>query len=383
MQITEFFVLNFPKMTTLPAHNFTQIRTPILRHFLHFYGHLSLHLHPTISKNPALSYLRSTHNLFLFLLAVWLYWTTSKAYDQSVEEVTRGKPLVGLSYNVINLLYWPLNGAIFLYALRYGPRVVALLDGSNVFYEQSFRLTKGQVRGIIFVLVLADSFTFYLIRRSTFQQLLETGTLFTYVKLFVQYVRHCELSVLFRLLQYGRWATWRSLKRMRMMRRSSKFRGEQERVYLAETSTKLRHLVGLNRKLNALLAFPLLAETFLSSLRMFWSLTFHGLNSTRQVMYFLLPAGNILLTDYFSEKITQTLAQKSAEVEERHARMHNLDRDSKNRDKNKLVYWKQVGEMYSNVFHFSLFNLVTIDRQFLVRLLLFIANYALLINQTK
>lgn len=202
----------------------------------------------------------------------------------------------------------------------------------------------------ILFLVFLDSATFYCFRLTSFKLLL-AGQLATYeqLRLLMQYVTHCESSVFFRLLQYGKWATWRCLKEVEMKIIMTSDGGEQSGVYTSKNSFSLRHLVRLNRKLNSLLAFPLLLESILNSLKMFWSLTFHDLFSARQMMYFLLPGGNILLTDYFSRKITQTLAEKSVEVEERHARVLNLDKNSKNR--NKLVYWKQVVEMYSkNVF---------------------------------
>lgn len=350
-------------MPTLTAK--FSIKTPFLRYFLYFYGHLGLRLHPVTSANKKLSYLRLAYHFSLFFFVNWVYAQNIKSYDQTAEEVSRGKPLVLLSLKVSKYIYRPLYGIIFLYTLLYGPQIVKLLDRSKVvtFYKQSF-LTKGQSKKVFLAIFLFDCFTFYFIQQYSFENLdfNKVGT-YEQLRLFIQFVAHCEASLFYRLLQYGKWATWRSFTRLSIRRKCNG-------CLIKQT---IRHLVEFNKKLNFFLSFPMLLESILFSNRILWSLCSRNFFSFSQMGYLLLPFGHIFLANIFSILITQTLAKKLIKLEKNY---------NKNKSKNKLVYFKQFVEMYKNVFNFSLFSLVKINNQFLLFLFLFLSNYALLINQT-
>ncbi len=111
-----------------------------------------------------------------------------------------------------------------------------------------------------------------------------------------------------------------------------------------------------------------------------WALCFHGISlSFRQtVVILLLPAANLLLIDFFSRRICQTLVF-DLKVEKNNDKPFLVEEKLKTSE---FIYRSQVVAHYGEVFQFSLFNLLVVDRRFLLHLVFLIAYYALLINQT-
>ncbi len=91
--------------TTTKEEEKEEIRTPLLRYYICFYGHLSLHLHPTTNKNRTLGRFRFALHFFIFALFNWVFSQPSKSQDQSVDEATKGSHRLTLPATVrVNLL---------------------------------------------------------------------------------------------------------------------------------------------------------------------------------------------------------------------------------------------------------------------------------------
>lgn len=260
--------------------------------------------------------------------------------------------------------------------------MVALLDASNVLYEgQAAFLSKRKSALIIGALLTFDLLTFVWSRLYAFENTdLLLGNdwegCMAKLTLFIQYVAHARSTVFFRLLAYGRWATWRALKRMKISQKSS--------MNSRNNRKAIRHLVHLNEQLNYLLSLPLLVHLISFSVRATWALIFYEPFSFRQGVFFLLLGVNVLPVDAASRKIAEELRAKSFQS----IRNNSWKKKKKSllaQEKeavSRLIYWRQLAAIYQHVFSFRIFSLSKVDRQFCGHLILFIFNYALLINQT-
>ena len=344
------------------------IKTPFLRYFLLVYGAVSLQLHPLSSGHNRLSgYLRLVYNLLILLIFNWIYSLPSLSRETSLAIAFHRKPLVRLWLKAIDGAFVPLFTGLTFYSVFFGPEVILLLDSSHFYDEHSISKRKSKL--LIVCCLVFDLGTFYWSRLYVFTSsdhpIYQSGNGLARVKLLMQLIAHMRAAVFFRLLTYGKWATWQSLKRLKM---------SSEKEFSAD-KRKLRHLVRFNKRLNLLLSFPLLVQILFFSVISIWTICFNELFSVRQAIFFLLPAVNILLVDLFSKRIINELKAKLLKISAQ-IKVSFLA-------KNRLSYWQQAVDIYSADFHFTLFSIAKVDRQFSFTLSLLIAYYAMLINQTS
>ncbi len=145
----------------------------------------------------------------------YLYAKRVKERLTELAWLSSGKPLVHIAIYLTDILYMAQIGSTFFYTLMYGRRIVELLDRETVLYQSQAKAL-GKKRSITLVLgcIVFDVSIFTLNRWKTitrFCRNFEVVTTAEKLIFLIQFIQHCSSSVIFRLLTYGRWVTWRAL----------------------------------------------------------------------------------------------------------------------------------------------------------------------------
>lgn len=341
------------KMTKIP-----EIKSPFLRLFLAFYGNFSLYLVSKTSKthkNYHIFSLRQLYHLLLVLFFNWVCEHPNSIHEQLMSEAEYfGKPLARLSYRLFDIVYRIFFALIVLYCLRFGPEAVQILDQLHLLSENREKKAKF----IFGLLLLADHAFFYVAYQeslySAFKSYSTPSFSWSLLNLLTQYLVLGQAAIFSRLLVYGKWATWKSLKLKNISRK------------------KVLHLFELNQRLGRLSSLPLTIELTQFTLNTLWNLCFtrHKMKLIR-VFFLVLPLLNPIAVHFYSKRSVQILNNLSKRQKVKYT------------EQNQLIYWRQVEEIYGEGFYLSIFSMITIDAAFTLHFVLFITSYALLINQTS
>ena len=347
-----------------------KLKSPFLRLFLAFYGNFFLCLAPPspLSLSPFynfkcchfnLSLLRPLYHMLLILFFNWVSDHPDSIHEQFMSEAAYfGKPLARLSYRLFDTTHRFLLALNALYCLRFGPKTVQILDQLYVLSGQTEQKAKYIFGGLLLFDHAFFKVAFKEALYSVFQSYSTPKFGWSILSLITQYIVYGQSVIFFRLLIYGKWATWKSLKKSKISRE------------------KVIQLFELNKNLGRLLSLPLSIELVHYTLNTIWALSFMRRPVTLlHAVLFQFPLINVVLVYYYSGKISYILRKVS---KSQLLKFENLQ--------NQAIYWRQVDEIYGSErhgFYCSIFHLVTIDASFTMHLVLLITNYSLLVKQTN
>lgn len=356
------------------------IKSQFLSYFLAFYGNFFFYLTLPLNsnscsksklcfKNKWFTSYRQFYHIFIFGLFNWICEQPNSSHKTLLAVASQnGKPLPRLSFRLFDVTYRSLSAIAMLYCLCFGPEIIKLLNKLDVLSEQfSFTQKSDKTRLAFGGLFLIDHAFFYLlkIRNKKFSLCFNLQ----FLSLFIDYIHHFQSTIFFRLLAYKSWATWKAFSK-------NYFIINKEKIYQLSRNQML-YLVKLNRKLTTLLSLPLFCELISHCLETIWSLCFTKQINIIQMVRLSVPFLVILWIDWFSRKTNHVIVTKSNQMIKKQIKNNN-----KLKTNSLTIYWYQVGNLYSSYFYSNIFNLVTVNASFALHIILLLANYSLLINQT-
>lgn len=184
-----------------------KIETNLLRYFVLIYGKLTLRLNPYSSKS-----------LFINIaLICWFYYyiyQTNRDHSKpipnqlKVDEAIQKKPLYSMVTNITSFLYPTIYFFNMVYFIFKGPFIVELLVSSSFNNVMNFRINTKKIMFTIIVLDLCQSLFLGYKKFEKFSQLLEIKF---YKRFFARAIIFLNPIIVFRLVQYYKIATHRSL----------------------------------------------------------------------------------------------------------------------------------------------------------------------------
>ena len=358
----------------MKRHRIT-IETPFLRHFIAFYGNFGLHLRPVSRANPA-----SFLNLFfssglIIFLNVCMFSLLKNQLQMSEYFMHQNrKPLFAMALSSISLLSPYIFNISMTYFLLKGGQISRLLD-SKCFSSRAMPSFLNH-RWTVPVFFLVDQTSFlYLFM----QYIVGFQENFHFFYSIIMYYTNQVPAVLFRLITYYKFCTWKALVAIEMSSAA-----ESELVM-----NKVSTLATVNRQLNCLFSPPLFLFTVFHAMQMLTLMcgVFSRGFDVNGFLVFLYIFAYLLSICFFCQQIEFSLGRITKTDHLLKALFNASSSQKLNSADHSTTTTKfhlhHLPCIYGNNMQLQIFSIFTFSSSFLMALTLFLLNYAILLVQTK
>ncbi len=402
------------------------LQSPLLRLLSSYYGSTSLQLHTvTLNKNGKFGLIRLFWNLFLavtsyhyIVIVVFNKSTATRALpDNNSTESSRqlypnltAKPLYAISFFLVKLLL-PL--AIILHVAYFAllsitttssPGLLQLLDLLTILSrkqqqtQKKLKLNKKPFHWAVFLLILTLDHSFHIVVHFTYTDSLpDLSNLWSLLHYYTAYyVVQQHNFIIMGLVDYYKLTTLQALQQLLAKTTQSNQIQSSIEVQIDSVEPVINQLATLNQALNRRLSFPLLISVVMqlyANLIIFSTAVINGRLQFVQLLYILFFAVHFAYIAALQYRIEGMLAKLERHLTDQSDLIGQLNITDQPEAMKKCFYHKPRNTMalfrakhvigvHRRHFELKVFRLFSINPQFFLSTIVFIAGYVVLIAQT-